>query len=232
MLISEIYHSLQGEGLLTGTPSVFLRTSGCNLRCWFCDTPFASWEPEGQKMSLDEIVQTVVLEAEKEGSKHIVLTGGEPMFQKKVVELTRLLAECDFHITIETAGTIFAEVSCDLMSISPKLSNSTPSIERAGEWANRHEAKRHQPDVIAKLLTQFEYQLKFVVDTPDDLNEIEAYLSELPSFSTDRVLLMPQGTELAELKQRENWLRSFCDKAGYRFCERKHIEWYGNKRGT
>ena len=75
MKIAEIYRSVQGEGLLTGVPSVFVRTSGCNLRCWFCDTPYTSWRPEGRDMSIDEIVAQV----EEWDTRHVVVTGGEPM---------------------------------------------------------------------------------------------------------------------------------------------------------
>ncbi len=114
--ICEIYASRQGEGLLSGTPSVFVRTSGCNLRCWFCDTPFASWQPEGEHLSIDEIVSKVLQLA----VPHVVITGGEPTIHGNLVDLCRRLREHDRHITIETAGTIFLELACDLISISPK----------------------------------------------------------------------------------------------------------------
>lgn len=229
MLISEIYHSRQGEGLLTGTPSVFLRTSGCNLRCGFCDTPFASWNPTGQQYTIQEIVHSCHQMAAEQQIGHAVLTGGEPMIQKQLPELTR---ELDLHITIETAGTIICPVQCDLMSISPKLTNSTPTRERAGEWLDKHEQTRSQPHVIQELMETYEYQLKFVVDTPDDLAEIESYLDNLETYHEDRVLLMPQGTTTEELSARQTWLEPYCLKRGYQFSPRKHIEWYGNKRGT
>ena len=149
MLISEIYQSRQGEGLLTGTPSVFVRTSGCNLRCGFCDTPFASWEPVGDQMSISEIIDKVHLSAKPDDpengdsqSRHVVLTGGEPMLQREVVQLCKEIKSAGFHITIETAGTIFHQLDCDLMSISPKLSNSDPQPSRAGEWLAKHQSKR------------------------------------------------------------------------------------------
>ena len=228
MLICELYKSIQGEGLLTGTESIFVRTSGCNLRCSFCDTPFSSWQPEGKQQTVDEIVQQCVrLEC-----SHVVLTGGEPMLQKEVVLLTEGLKANDLHITIETAGTIDRPVQCDLMSISPKLSNSTPAVARAGDWTERHERDRHQPQVIAALTKRYEYQLKFVVDEPSDCEEILSYLAEFPDINSDRVLLMPQGVVIEDLQQREQWVKPFCDQHQFQLCRRMHIVWFGNKRGT
>lgn len=228
MQIAEIYSSKQGEGLLTGQPSVFVRTSGCNLRCSFCDTPFTSWKPEGGQLSLDEIIETI----DRWPDQHVVITGGEPMLQREIVELTERLKKGGRHITIETAGTLVQPVQCDLMSISPKLSNSTPDWGRAGDWAARHEASRINLEVLAKLVSEFEYQLKFVVADPADLPEIESLLERLPGIRTDRVLLMPEGITTEVLCAREVWLKPLCDSRGFRFCPRMHIQWYGNKRGT
>lgn len=228
MRICELYKSIQGEGLLTGTESVFVRTSGCNLRCHFCDTPFASWNPEGDEISVSSVVQQCRdLEA-----SHVVITGGEPMLPATMVALTEALHGEAMHITIETAGTIDRPVVCDLMSISPKLSNSTPDAEHYALWATRHEARRHRPDVIRRLTDDYRYQIKFVVDQPDDLREIETWLDEFPRICADRVLLMPQGTTTEELEQREPWIRDYCASRGFRFCPRMHIVWYGNRRGT
>ncbi len=240
MLISEIYSSRQGEGRLTGTPSVFVRTSGCNLRCRFCDTPFASWSPEGETLTVQQIVERVLLESgEPDRSfRHIVLTGGEPMLQRDVEELCLRFNELGFHMTIETAGTIYRDLCCDLMSISPKFANSTPSIEQAGTWRQKHEATRHQPETVRQLMNQYEYQLKFVVDHPDDLVEIRSFLNDLnPHWESNaniksRVMFMPQGIDLADLQAREVWLKPLCDQWGVVFCPRKHIQWYGNRRGT
>jgi len=115
MFISEIFHSLQGEGSLIGVPSVFVRTSGCNLRCSWCDTPYTSWQPEGEQLSLEQILEQVAGYA----ARHAVVTGGEPMIAPEIVPLTERLRARGLHVTIETAGTVFAPVACDLMSISP-----------------------------------------------------------------------------------------------------------------
>ena len=230
MLISEIYRSRQGEGILTGTPSVFVRTSGCNLRCGFCDTPFASWEPEGKTLSIDQIVGRI--DSLAEGAEHVVVTGGEPMLPREIGELCQEISRAGFHITIETAGTIFRELSCELISISPKTSNSDPDPARAGEWLAKHQAARHRPDVVRQLLQTFEYQLKFVVDEPADIDEILEYLKQVKPIDHSCVMLMPEGINLALLQRRAQWLIPLCEQHGFTFCPRQHIEWYGNKRGT
>ncbi|MFQ5902400.1 MAG: 7-carboxy-7-deazaguanine synthase QueE, partial [Candidatus Binatia bacterium] len=115
MRIAEIFYSIQGEGRLLGTPSVFIRTSGCNLRCVWCDTPYTSWKPEGEEWSLEEILA----ETKSHLSKHVVVTGGEPLLAREIEELTTRLKRKGYHITIETAATIFKPVACDLISMSP-----------------------------------------------------------------------------------------------------------------
>lgn len=133
--ISEIFYSVQGEGSLLGVPSVFVRTSGCNLRCSWCDTPYTSWHPEGEMLSAAEVLKTV----RNYGSSHVVVTGGEPMIVPEMPALTEALRAQGLHITIETAGTVDAPVACDLMSISPKLSNSVPHGIEDGD--GRHGTK-------------------------------------------------------------------------------------------
>ena len=228
MRIAEIYRSVQGEGLLTGTPSVFVRTSGCNLRCWFCDTPYTSWRPEGNDISVDEIVAQV----EEWDCRHIVVTGGEPMLHAELIPLCAQLRDRDRRITIETAGTLYLPIACDLMSISPKLASSAPSIDRHPRWHRRHDRDRFRPDVIRRLVSEFEYQIKFVVHVRRDLRDIEDYLRAFPLIDRGRVLLMPQGTDAAELEVRSAWLKPYCRQNGLIFCPRKQIEWFGSLRGT
>ncbi|MBX3420213.1 MAG: 7-carboxy-7-deazaguanine synthase QueE [Pirellulaceae bacterium] len=225
MRICEIYHSRQGEGLLTGTPSVFVRTSGCNLRCWFCDTPFASWHPEGDYRTVEDIVRQV----QTQDARHVVLTGGEPMIWGSVVELSHALQAAGYHLTIETAGTIWHAAQVDLWSISPKLTRSAPTT--SGSWPTRHEQRRQRLDVVRHMM-QKPYQLKFVVDTPDDAREVLDYLRTLGNWDPQRVLLMPQGTDRQDLDQRAQWLIPWCQQHGLQFCPRQHIYWFGNRRGT
>src|SRR3954447_11040297 len=144
MKIAEIFYSIQGEGTLVGVPSVFVRVSGCNLRCTWCDTPYTSWTPEGDATPVAEIVNRV---REYRGAKHVVITGGEPMIFEPVAALVGRLREDGYHITIETAGTVYQSAACDLMSISPKLANSTP-WDRDERLASRHEEARYRPEVL------------------------------------------------------------------------------------
>jgi 7-carboxy-7-deazaguanine synthase len=221
--ISEIFYSLQGEGGLLGTPSIFVRTSGCNLRCRWCDTPYASWNPEGEEMTIDEILAKV----RAYPAMFAVVTGGEPMIAPQIEELTNRLHRAGLHITIETAGTVFAEVKCDLMSISPKLQNSTPE----GTFAAQHERLRIQPPVLSRLIAGYDYQLKFVVAQPADMDEIRSLVKTL-AVPRRNVILMPEGVDAAVLRARSAWLADFCKSDGYRFSPRLHVELYGNKRGT
>jgi 7-carboxy-7-deazaguanine synthase len=230
MLIAEIFHSLQGEGLLMGVPSVFVRTSGCNLRCNWCDTPYASWRPEGTPMEVEEILAAVA----KYPSKHVVLTGGEPMVAPGIHELAFQLQERGHHITIETAATIPPKgIACDLASLSPKLRHSAPDARLDDAWRKKHEELRWQPGIVAAWIAQGDYQLKFVAADEADLAEIEVMIRETEcAVPPERVLLMPEGVTPEALRAKAGWLGELCKARGYRYCPRLHIELYGNRRGT
>jgi 7-carboxy-7-deazaguanine synthase len=230
MLISEIFYSLQGEGELAGVPSVFVRTSGCNLRCNWCDTPYASWQPEGKQMTVAEIVAAVGAHP----ARHVVLTGGEPMIAPGMHELAAALKQSGHHITIETAATIApAGIACDLASLSPKLKNSAPDARLDDTWRQKHETLRWQPEVVRAWLDRGGYQLKFVVAHESDLGEIESRLAALGrEIPRTKVLLMPEGITVEVLRARAAWLGELCKARGYRYAPRLHVELYGNKRGT
>lgn len=230
--ISETFLSIQGEGKLTGVPSYFIRASGCNLRCAWCDTPYASWNPEGGKHAIADLVR----DAAASGAKHAVVTGGEPMIFPAITSLTRGLRAAGLHVTIETAGTTFRDVECDLLSLSPKLSNSTPAVgdprEPSGAWRARHDERRINLEALQSLVdAHADRQFKFVVARPDDVVEIEQLLSRLHGWRGDEVMLMPEGvtTPSAELKA---WVVDACVRRGWRYAHRLHIELFGNRRGT
>ena len=231
MLISEIFYSLQGEGELTGVPSVFVRTSGCNLRCAWCDTPYASWNPEGEQRSVAQIVAEVETHPI---AQHVVLTGGEPMIAKEIHELAAELRKVGRHLTIETAATVMPSgIACDLASLSPKLLNSAPDPVEHGAWRKKHEATRWQPEVVRAWIDAYPYQFKFVVSRPEDVAEMEHMLAALHrEIPRHKILLMPEATTLEKMRNRAGWLGELCKAHGYRYAHRLHIELYGNKRGT
>lgn len=230
MLISEIFHSIQGEGQLAGVPSVFVRTSGCNLRCHWCDTPYASWRPEGNQMTVAAILEAVAAYP----ARHVVLTGGEPMIAPEIHELAFQLQELRYHLTIETAGTVApGGIACDLASVSPKLAHSSPGERLDATWRQKHESLRWQPEVVARWLAMPDYQLKFVIHEENDLAEIEMMLAQTGcAIPTHKVLLMPEGLTIEALRAKAGWLAALCKARGYRFAPRLHVELYGNKRGT
>ena len=225
MKIVEIFVSRQGEGIWTGTKSTFIRVSGCNLRCSFCDTRYASWEMEsGGDLSPEELTGLALLY----GVSHVVLTGGEPMLFPELVLLTRLLSQRNFTITIETNGTIDLPVTCDLMSISPKMGNSTP--DGPLNLRHCHEQNRFRPEVVQNLISRYPSQLKFVVDTPDDLQEIDRYLQQIGPVPPERVLLMPQAVNSEEMRKKSEWILRCCRERGFLYSPRMHLEWYGGVR--
>ena len=228
MRIAEIYKSVQGEGRLTGTSSVFVRASGCNLRCHFCDTPHTSWFPEGDDLSVDDIVERVL----SHRVAHVVVTGGEPMLFAELIPLCERLRREGCHLTIETAGTLHLSVECDLMSVSPKLANSTPSLEQANGWHHRHEATRDQRDIVQRLISEYSYQLKFVVASHQDAEEVLRYLETLPRVERKYVWMMPEGIDVGRLNDIAVWLAPFCNAHGLVFGPRQHIHWFGHRRGT
>jgi len=226
--IAEIFYSIQGEGRLVGMPSVFIRTSGCNLRCVWCDTPYTSWRPEGEDWSIKKILR----EVRSYPSRHVVVTGGEPFLMPEIEELTQKLKSGGAHITIETAATVFKPVACDLLSLSPKLSNSTPWKRANGKFARMHEARRLNYTVIQKFLDDYDYQLKFVVDLRKDFTEIRRLLDELDKVDPARVLIMARGKTRSELRNKAEWIVRACMRHGFGYTPRLHIELFGNRRGT
>lgn len=179
-------------------------------------------------MTVGEILAAV----ETENIDHVVLTGGEPMLFDPIVDLATELKALGHTITIETAGTIHRSLPCDLISISPKLANSTPVDDPA--WKDRHEATRINLPAIQSLIDTYSYQLKFVVnpDEGDDLTEIESLLSQLVGVEPNRVLLMPEGTDADTLHRRARLLVKPVMDRNWRLTQRLHIDLFGNKKGT
>jgi len=236
--INELFYSLQGEGRLAGTPSVFVRTSGCNLRCWFCDSYHTSWEPTHAWQSLDEIVAAV---EEYDEADHVVLTGGEPLVHDAAVDLIERLDDAGYHVTVETNGTIHRDAPIDLASVSPKLSNSTPTAERDpsgdGEWAERHDDRRIDTDALTALVEDYDTQLKFVVDDDGDLPEILDLLDRLRDAADapvpdEDVLLMPEGATRERLAETRQRVADLALEHGFRYTPRLHVDLWNDAPET
>ena len=195
------------------------------MRCSFCDTPYTSWNPEGEQVSLDELAKQILASS----APHVVLTGGEPMLAPQLTELSEICREADKVITIETAGTVDRSVECDLMAISPKMQNSTPDDDA---WSKRHEETRYQPAVVHSLLKRYNAILKFVIDLDDDVEEVADYLKEFPEVNGDHVWLMPQTKTKQELSDKSDWVRQAAETHGFQFSSRLHVEKFGDVRGV
>ena len=235
--INELFYSLQGEGKLAGMPTVFVRTSGCNLRCWFCDSYHTSWEPTHAWMDLESIIEKV----EGHDATHVVLTGGEPMMHEASVKLLNRLGNRGYHTTVETNGTIYRDAHIDLASISPKLANSTPTPDRdptgEGDWANRHEDRRIDMNALSRLVDEFKSQLKFVVTDPEDVPEITDLVERVreatskPVADSD-VLLMPEGVTREELEETRTMVAELAMEHGYRYTPRLHVDLWNDAPST
>jgi 7-carboxy-7-deazaguanine synthase len=239
--INELFHSLQGEGKLAGVPSTFVRTAGCNLRCWFCDSYHTSWEPTGAWRGVDDIVDAV---AERPGD-HVVLTGGEPTVHEASADLLDRLSARGYHTTVETNGTVFRDAAIDLVSLSPKLASSTPTPDRppvGGDadldgWTERHEERRLDYDVLARYVETYPVQLKFVVTGPDDMPEIERVVDRLRETTSTPVrdadvLLMPEGTTRERLESTRRVVADLALEHGYRYTPRVHVDVWNDAPGT
>ena len=225
MIINEIFYSLQGEGFLAGVPSVFVRLAGCPLRCRWCDTKYAWDEKAGKNYSIDKIIQTV----QQWPCKFVVITGGEPMIDSDLPQLVRQLKTADKHVTIETAGIAYIpEMPCDLISISPKLSNSAPTDP---ELASIHEDSRLDIAVLGKLIDSYQFQLKFVVDSKSDLAEIQQTLEKIGNVDFEKVMLMPQAATRDELLLKSPMVAEMCKHTGFAFSQRLQVLLWNNQKG-
>jgi 7-carboxy-7-deazaguanine synthase len=239
--INETFHSLQGEGRLAGTPSWFVRTSGCNLRCWFCDSYHTSWEPTHGWMDVDAIVD----EVRETDVEHVVVTGGEPMIHDAVESLLDRLGREGYHVTVETNGTIHRDTHVDLASISPKLASSTPTSDRppaggdasVGEWTDRHDEVRLDLSALASLVESYPFQLKFVVTCRSDVEEATGLVERLQGVTSTRVrdtdvLLMPEGTTRERLAETRETTAELAMEYGYRYTPRLHVDLWNDAAGT
>lgn len=238
----EIFYSIQGEGKSMGKPAIFIRLSLCNLHCTWCDTDYTwNWKStpfthdndkiEGytkydkDEWILDTDTNHIINEVKKFPCKRIIITGGEPLMQQKeLVDLLTRLKTDGYFIEIETNGTLAIKADLydliDQINVSPKLSNSNNELKL-----------RIKKSALSQFSNSSKSTFKFVVDTPQDLEEIEKIITEY-SIPSNKVYLMPQGTKSEILKKKQHWLIDICKEKGFNFSDRLHIHLYGDKRGV
>jgi len=241
--VTELYSCLQGEGSLTGVPHILIRVTGCKLRCQFadsfCDTPYASWKPEKGKFTYQDIEDFY---DEHSHINHTMITGGGPTSHPTMLKMLCLIAKRQGqYITIETEGSEFVQTVGDLISLSPKLSNSTPRPGTMMDYIGRevtekdkdqHEKWRSNYEAMRSLMLKHpDYQLKPVISNEEDLNEVKE-LQTILRVPNDKVWLMPEGLVPEELNKRRRWLMEICQNEGYNYTDRLHIIAYGDKRGV
>ena len=225
MVINEVFYSLQGEGGLAGMPSVFVRLAGCPLRCKWCDTKYAWPESAGAEHTAEQVKRKI----QSYRANHLIITGGEPMTHPELPDLLKSVADDNLHITIETSGIRFVpDLPCTLMSISPKLANSTPTEPTV---AAEHEKMRLDPPALQRLIYSYEYQLKFVVDSSGDLDEITQCLKNLGSVNRRKIFLMPQAVTLDEYLSKSKMVAELCKQTGFCFSPRLQVLLWDNQRG-
>ena len=218
----EPFYSIQGEGYHCGLPAIFIRLAECNLKCHFCDSKF-SWS-EGIEITLPNLVKKV----REFNCSFVVITGGEPLLQEEplIVLLESLLDTSPFYFfEIETNGTITPTQRLleliDSWVISPKLKNSGNEPYKIGEWFfEEHRGHKY---------------LKFVVDTPQDLKEIQEYILDNENFgSLDdcNIFLMPQALTAEEHNRKLSMIIDFAKTYNYRVSPRLHILAFGNRKGV
>lgn len=251
--------TIQGEGKMAGIPVLFLRTAGCNLRCMWtlpngdvsiCDTPFASFDTRGEKRVEVEQVKNIILQ--NIGKKnHLIVSGGEPFIQPEplVCLISKLKAERNILFAVETNGTIFNEElvnSIDFFSISPKLRNSVPTKEKLDKTKvmipfepEQAERTRRNIEAIQAIIDHCksnlnkDFQLKFVVQNHDELDEIEeSFLSQLKGWKPDDVVLMPLGSTPEELEQTRMVALEAAIERGWRYSPRLQITYFGGVAGV
>lgn len=226
MNVNEIFYSLQGEGFLAGVPSVFVRLAGCPLRCKWCDTKYA-WDYESGK---DYTITEIIEEVRNYDCDFVVVTGGEPMVtadlecRKELPDLLNALKRGKKHITIETAGLWYEPgLLCDLMSISPKLSNSS---------GKNGVSYYFNAAVISELIDKYDYQMKFVVNSKKDIGEILQAVKLIGNVDKRKIMLMPQAATRQELIAKSPTVAELCKQTGFTFCQRLQIMLWDNESGT
>lgn len=242
--IVEIYTAVQSEGSRQGYPTIVIRTTGCTHRCYFgeggwCDSWYTSIHPEKGKYNFNDIIKKY---EDNPHIKEMMLTGGSPTMHGKLVnELTHFAHENDIFITIENEGSHYlpTDYPIDLLSISPKFSNSIPvvgTLTPQGKVVDEKMIKTHNrlrvnKDAIKKSIEYHkDYHIKPVLDKDFTiLDEVEEFLKDL-NIPDDKVWAMPAGDTRESLFQSYPKVMDFVRDRGWRFTGRAHIMAFNDQR--
>ena len=244
--ILEVYRCIQSEGSRFGRPTIAVRTTGCTHRCYFgeggwCDSWYTSIHPEKGTFTFNDIIK---IYDENPHVKEMMLTGGSPTMHPALVnELTHFAYERDIIITIETEGSHFVETDypINLLSISPKFSNSIPvvgAVTPGGvtvdqKFVNIHNRKRMNTEAIKQMIDfHSDYHFKPVWDgTQENLNEIEEYRIHL-NIPKNKTYIMPAGDTRETLIEMYPKVFEMCAEHGYNMTGRDHIIAFDTERGV
>ena len=244
--IVEIYTAVQSEGSRAGYPTVVIRTTGCTHRCYFgeggwCDSWYTSIHPEKGIFTFQDIID---IYDQNPQVKEMMLTGGSPTMHPALVnELTHFANERGIIITIETEGSHYIETDypLNLLSISPKFSNSVPvvgAVTPAGKvvdqkFVDTHNRKRLNTTAIKQMIEfHSDYHYKPVWDgTQKNLDEIEAYRVEL-GIPKEKTYIMPAGDTRETLIKMYSLVFEMVAEHGYNMTGRDHIIAYNTERGV
>tara|TARA_R110001606_G_scaffold372115_1_gene529133 strand:+ start:1072 stop:1845 length:774 start_codon:yes stop_codon:yes gene_type:complete len=244
--VLEVYRCVQSEGSRFGRPTIAVRTTGCTHRCYFgdggwCDSWYTSIHPEKGTFCFNDIVK---IYDDNPQVKEMMLTGGSPTMHPALVnEITHFAKERGIIVTIETEGSAFVETDypLDLLSISPKFSNSIPvigAITPAGKVVDErmiktHNKKRQNTTAIKQMISfHKDYHFKPVWDgTDENLKEIEDYRIEL-GIPKDKTYIMPAGDTRETLVKMYPLVFEMVAEHGYNMTGRDHIIAYDTDRGV
>ncbi len=202
--IIEIFYSLQGEGKLAGVPSTFIRLAGCNLRCPWCDTKYAWSYSHTERLAVDKILNRV----SQFSTNYIVITGGEPLIHRNLHILLKLLSAKDFHITVETNGSLYRKFHCDLLSLSPKIPY-----------------KNYKPNTLKRLISQCDdYQVKLLVADKNDIADVFEFENRFRFIDRKRIYLMPRSDNYSEYIRIARKVSRLALKYNFNFTPRLQLE--------
>lgn len=223
MRVTEIFKTIQGEGILSGTVSVIVRLWGCNLKCKWCDEQFSLRPGTSYELSIKGMLE----EIRGYNCENVMITGGEPLIHQGIVALTNELKDNNYHVTIETNATIQKNVNCNLISMSPKLSHSIP--DNVSD-IRRYDEKRIKINVIRYYIKNYDYQIKFVVGCEKDFDEIEEILLKVGSHDRSKVLIMPLASSRRQLFRIQKEIVAMCIERNWRYANRLQLQVWGQNK--